>query len=346
MKNSRIQMKTNKKKRFKRNIFMFITTIFLVIGGVAAYFIYETVRAANEAYTEMDRGNKSKLREYEITMGKDPFSVLILGIEDYSSGGANGRTDSMMVATLNPDTQSMKLLSIPRDTRVYFPTLDRYSKINHANAYGGKDMTIDRVEELLGIPIDYVVSVNFEGFKNIIDIIGGVTVEVPFNFSEKSDESKKMIYFTEGEMNLDGEEALAYARMRKQDPRGDHGRSARQRQIMMAAVDQLIAPQNLLKIDRISRELGQNIETNIRITDGLGLTRVYTDFDSNNIESLAIKGSDEYIGGISYFVPTEEGIAEVQSILKSHLGMNSLTTGKNDTLESTTSEAENQVNTP
>ena len=325
---------------------MFITTFFLVIGGVAAYFIYETVRAANEAYTEMDRGNKSKLREYEITMGKDPFSVLILGIEDYSSGGANGRTDSMMVATLNPETQSMKLLSIPRDTRVYFPTLDRYSKINHANAYGGKDMTIDRVEELLGIPIDYVVSVNFEGFKNIIDIIGGVTVEVPFDFSEKSDESKKMIYFTEGEMNLDGEEALAYARMRKKDPRGDHGRSERQRQIMMAAVDQLISPQNLLKIDRISRELGQNIETNIRITDGLGLTRVYTDFDSNNIESLSIKGADEYIGGISYFVPSEEGIAEVQSILKTHLGMNSLTTGTNDTLESTTSEAENQVNTP
>ncbi|AST93354.1 MULTISPECIES: LCP family protein [Sutcliffiella] len=321
-KNSRVSMKKTKKSRKKRTILVTILTLFLIVGGYAGYLVYETVRAANDAYTEIDRGNKSKLRETEITMGKDPFSVLLMGIEDYSTGGTNGRTDTLMLATFNPDTQTMKLLSIPRDTRVFFPDRNYYSKINHAHAYGGKEMTIDRIEELLGVPVDYFATVNFDGFKNIIDIVGGVTVDVPFSFSERSDTRPRYdIHFTEGEMTLGGEEALAYARMRKKDPRGDFGRNDRQKQIVEATINELTSPQNLLRIDRIARELGQNIETNVRITDAIGLTSVYSNFNTSKIEQLSIKGTDDYINNIYYFIPDEIALQEVQTELKVHLGI-------------------------
>lgn len=319
MVNSRIDNKKKKGKKLKRVLFIFLT-FFLVICAYGGYLVFEAVRAANEAYTEIDR-EKSQYRENEIQINKDPFSVLIMGIEDYSTGGQNGRTDTLIVATLNPEDQTMKLVSIPRDTRVYFPERGNYSKINHAHVYGGKELTIESVEQLLEVPIDYYTTVNFEGFRNVIDIIGGITVEVPFDFTEKSDIDNSVLYFTEGLMELDGEEALAYARMRKQDPRSDFGRNDRQKQIIESALDKLVSAQNIFKLDEIAREMGTNVETNIRVTEGIGLTRLYSDFNSSKIENLTLEGADDYIGGVYFFSPYEESIVEIRSLLKQHLGM-------------------------
>lgn len=122
-----------------------------------------------------------------------------------------------MVATFNPSDQTMKLLSIPRDTRVKIGDLGYKDKINHSYSEGGKELTIETVEGFLDIPIDYFVTVNFDGFISIVDLLGGVTVDVPFDFNDINAKWERF-YFTEGEMELDGEEALVYARMRKKDP--------------------------------------------------------------------------------------------------------------------------------
>ncbi|WP_339147873.1 MULTISPECIES: LCP family protein [unclassified Sutcliffiella] len=317
MVNSRYEKKKRKGRRLKRVLFVFLT-LFLAVVAYGGYLFYETYRAANEAYTELDR-DKSKYRDKEVEMNKDPFSVLIMGIEDYSTGGENGRTDTLMVATLNPKDKTMKLLSIPRDTQVYYEHLGYYSKINHANAYGGKEMTIEKVEELLEVPIDYYTTVNFEGFKNVIDIVGGVEVEVPFDFTEKSDVDSSRIYFKEGPMKLNGEEALAYARMRKQDPRGDFGRNDRQKQIIQAAMSEILSPSNLLKVDNIAKEMGTNVQTNIRVSEGIGLSKLYSGFNSSKMENLILEGADDNSSGIYYFIPYEESIIEVRSALKKHL---------------------------
>jgi LCP family protein required for cell wall assembly len=275
--------------------------------------------AANNSYSALDRGEKSKLRETSVKVNEDPFSILLMGVEDYSSGGDNGRTDTLIVLTVNPELQTIKMVSIPRDTRVTIPEEDKTTKINHAYVYGGKELTIETTEDLMEIPIDYYAQVSFQAFKSIVDELNGVTVNVPFDFYENSDENGERIYFEEGKAVLDGEEALAYARMRKRDPRGDFGRNERQQEIITAIMAKATSPANLFKIDEVATHIGDNVETNFRISDALALQQKYPNINAKSIEKLAIEGSDEYIGGIYYFVPDEEELDEVKTELKTHL---------------------------
>ncbi|MBD1381379.1 LCP family protein [Metabacillus arenae] len=334
---NRQELKVEKKRRRKkkrpvlRRLLLITVILFFIVGGYASYLVYKTIQAANESYTELERGEKSKLREAAVTAGKDPISILLMGVEDYSSGGENGRTDSLIVATVNPDTKDMKLISIPRDTRVYIEEADKEDKINHAYVYGKKEATINAVENLLEIPIDYYATVNFNGFKEVVDEIGGVTVDVPFNFWEKSDENNQRIYFEEGKMKLNGEEALAYARMRKRDPRGDFGRNDRQKQIIEASIDKIMSPNNLLKLDEVAEHVGKNVETNLRISEALAIQQRYGGFNSSSIDQLTIEGQDEYVGGVYYFSPDEEKLKELKTELNNHLEHTSSLADSNQT---------------
>lgn len=315
---------TRQKRKKKKSIFRKILLLLLLIAiGCAIYFgymFYKTYQAANESYQELERGEKSNLREEAVQLSNDPVSILFIGVENYSSGNAGGRTDSILVGTFNPDDQTMKLLSIPRDARVEIPGKERKAKINSAYGSGGIETTIETVENLLDIPIDYYATVNFNGFKEIIDEVGGVKVEVPFDFWEYTDNHpREKVYFKEGPMSLDGEEALAYARMRKRDPRGDFGRNDRQKQIVMSTIDSLFKPNNLLKIDDVSKHIGENVETNIRVSEGLAFANKYKNFNSKDIDQITLEGTDSTIGGAYYFIPGEESLQEVQTELKQHL---------------------------
>lgn len=324
----KVTNKRNRKSLLKRFLLLFLI-LFIGIGGFASYLAYSAFKAAEASYSELERGEKSNLREEVVIVSKDPISILLMGIEDYSSEGV-GRTDSLIVATLNPKDQTMKLLSIPRDTQVEIPGRIKLDKINHAYAFGGKELTINSVENLLDIPIDYYATVSFKGFKDIVDEIGGVTVDVPFNFWEKSDINNKRIDFTEGEMSLDGEESLAYARMRKQDPRGDFGRNDRQKQIITASIEKILTPNNLLKLDNIATHIGENVETNLKVTDALAMQKNYSNFNSAKIESISIKGEDIYLNDIYYFQPDEGSLTELKVMLKDHLDPNAASAKENE----------------
>jgi len=310
--------KKKKKKSLLKKVLMLFTLVFLIVGGYAGFLFYKTYQAS---YDDIGR-DKSDLRDEAVSISNDPVSVLLMGVEDYSSGGKGGRSDTLMLATFNPKDKTMKLLSIPRDTRVWIPEKEVYTKINHAYAHGGKELTIKTVEEFLNIPIDYYVTVNFEGFKNIIDILGGIEVNVPFDFTQNSDDrvAEKLV-FKEGPMALDGRYALAYARMRLEDPRGDLGRNERQKEVVMAIIDKLTSASTLLKVDKLAEEIGKNIETNMKISEALGFYKKYSDFNTSNIEQVTLIGSPQYIGGISYYIVDEEGLADLQNALKQHLGL-------------------------
>ncbi|WP_121663646.1 LCP family protein [Metabacillus litoralis] len=311
--------KVKKKKSFLKRILLFLLLVLLGVGGYTGYTIYKTYAAANQSYSELERGEKSERRETAVKVNEDPFSILLMGVEDYSSGGENGRTDTLIVVTVNPTLQTIKMLSIPRDTFVTLPEDGSETKINHAYAFGGKELTIETTEELLDIPIDYYATVSFQAFKSIVDELDGVTVDVPFDFYENSDEDGKRIYFEEGPAELDGEEALAYARMRKRDPRGDFGRNDRQKEIITAIIDKATSPANLFKIDELAMHIGDNVETNFRISQAIALQQKYPNINGDNIEKLTIEGSDEYINDIYYFIPDEEMLEEVQLELQTHL---------------------------
>lgn len=308
-----------KKKRRLKKIPVIITVIVLIFVGYGSYLAYQTLQAASDSYDDLGR-EKSELRDKEVTISNDPVSILIMGVEDYASEYDRGRTDTLMVATFNPDDKRLQLLSIPRDTKVEIVGKDMVDKINHAYAYGGKEMTIETVENFLDIPIDYYATVNFEAFKNIVDILGGITVDVPFDFEQNSDDRvAEKLQFYEGEMELDGRHALAYARMRMSDPLGDIGRNQRQQQVIKAIIDKALSPGTVTKIDDLVNEVGRNVETNMRISEGLAFLKKYSDFDVSNIEQIKLETHSEMINGIDYQVPNYDSLEEVKYKLKAHL---------------------------
>ncbi|MEH7384295.1 LCP family protein [Bacillus sp. JJ1521] len=342
-KKNRSAIKNRRKKIKRRRILSVFLFLLLIIGSIVGYIFYQTYNAASESYTEIENrtDGKSKLREEPVQISTDPVSILLLGIEDYSDEFDKGRSDTLMVATFNPSQGNMKLLSIPRDTLVKIPGRKNRDKINHSFSYGGKELTIETVEDFLDIPIDYFVTVNFQGFINIVDELGGVNVEVPFDFSDINNKWDRF-YFKEGKMHLDGEEALVYARMRKYDPRGDFGRNDRQKQIVMSVIDKLSTPKTLLKIDDIGAEIGRNVETNLRIREALAFRKKYSDFNSTKIETLNITGYDKYINDVYYFEPDDENIATIKEELQNHLHGNQMANSSENESGFTTENGNNE----
>jgi polyisoprenyl-teichoic acid--peptidoglycan teichoic acid transferase len=317
----KLKKRKKRKKRFIKLLLSMVLMILLVILSYTGYVGYKTYKAANNSYSDLGNEDKtSSLRNAPVHISKDPISILIMGIENYSGKGDKGRSDSLIIATFNPKDESMKMLSIPRDTKVYIPALNRRDKINHAYAYGGKKATIETVEQFLNIPIDYYVKINFKGFINIIDELGGVTVNVPFDFYDINSHWEKF-YFKKGKMKLDGEAALVYARMRKKDPRGDFGRNERQQQIVRAVIDKILSPSIIFKIDDIAEEIGRNIETNMSIGEALAFRKKYSDFNSSHIQTLKIEGQDEYVNGVYYFIPDDDDMRKVRKQLREHLNL-------------------------
>ncbi|GAK01585.1 cell envelope-associated transcriptional attenuator LytR-CpsA-Psr [Geomicrobium sp. JCM 19055] len=155
----------------------------------------------------------------------DPLSFLLLGTDDREEDSVSGRTDTMIVITVNPEEESMKMLSLSRDTRTEIVGRGELDKINHAHAIGGLEMAKHSVEKFLGIPIDYVATINMNGFKDLVDAVGGVSVTNDLAFE------MDWYQFNERELVLEGEEALAYVRMLYDDPQ-DCGRNNRQRDVI------------------------------------------------------------------------------------------------------------------
>ncbi|EOP34901.1 LytR family transcriptional regulator [Bacillus toyonensis] len=312
-----LQNRRIKKKR-RRKLFYFF--IFAFLFGSVGVYILNSYTSLMGMYSGFSR-EKSDLRTKDVEITKEPFTILIMGIEDYATDGQNGRTDSLMFATVNPKTQRISLMSIPRDSRVPIFGKDKEDKINAAHAYGGEQMAIKTVEGFLKVPVDHYIKIDFQGFKGIVDAVGGVTVDVPFDFWERSDvDYYKKIQFKQGQQNLNGEEALAYVRMRKQDPNGDYGRAARQRQLLAAVAQKLNSASTVFKIKDLTTVVGKYIKTDIPISDGLALYNKLSGFDPSTIQTLKLEGEDKKIGGIYYFLPDPIGVETVRNEIEKELG--------------------------
>jgi LCP family protein required for cell wall assembly len=324
----KIVRKKRKKKRHPiLKFFLFIVILAIVVIG------YKAARA----YIELNKATQgekihSNIRTQNVAVSKDPFSILFLGIENYSTGGKGGRTDSMILVTVNPKTKSIQKMSIPRDTYVEIPGRMNKTKINGAYAYGGLQLTVNTVEKFLSVPVDYYVTVDFNGFKNIVDEVGGIDVNVPFDFWEHTDtKPRRTVYFHKGVQHLNGTQALAYSRMRKRDPRGDFGREDRQQQVMLAIINKLKSPETILKIDNYASVFSQNVKTNMSMTEGLSLFNSMKDVSAQSIETLKLKGKDDYINGTYYYVPDEMSVNDITSRMKVNLDLDKSPTNSTNT---------------
>src|SRR4051794_3487651 len=166
----RAESRKKKKKRKTLKIISIIFFILLIGGGVYASMVYNSLKDAVQQMQGTE--HKSEKREAAITFkNQDPFSILLLGVDERKND--KGRSDTMIVMTVNPTKQSINMLSLPRDTRTEIVGHGTMDKINHAYAYGGIPMAINTVEAFLDIPIDYYAKMNMEGFQDIVDAVGG-----------------------------------------------------------------------------------------------------------------------------------------------------------------------------
>ncbi|WP_083806891.1 LCP family glycopolymer transferase [Carnobacterium sp. 17-4] len=321
MSQSRSEMRGNssnkpKKKRKGLKIFLIIVLVVFIALGVFVWKIYSDVAGTTEKIykdveTEEVRGSTVDISK------KEPFSILMLGVDTGDLGRTEqGRSDTMMVMTVNPTTNKATMVSIPRDTRTEIVGHGTTDKINHAYAFGGTSMSVNTVQNMLDIPIDYYVEVNMKGLQDIVDAVGGVQVTSPLTFSYEG------YNFTEGEsISLDGKTALAYSRMRYEDPNGDYGRQERQRQVIQATLEKVASLSTISNYQDILGSLENNMQTNLEFND---MVKIFNNYRSaaGNIEQVQLKAEGTTIDGIYYGIVSDEEMSRVSGILKEQLKLN------------------------
>ncbi|MBU8566626.1 LCP family protein [Virgibacillus pantothenticus] len=318
------RIKKRKKRSKKKLLFFLIIPLSLLLVATVSYgaHVYNTAQeAANKSFEKVGRdGEKSALRDESVTPIDDNVSVLIIGVDDSETRHeGSGRSDALMLATFNKQEKDVNILSIPRDSYVNVPDYG-YTKINHAHAYGGPSKTIDTVESFLNVPVDYYVRLNFEAFIEIVDTIGGIQYDVPFEMSElDSNDNKDAIHLMPGYQNLNGEEALALARTRKYD--NDFERGKRQQEIIKTIIKETASASSILKLDELINAVGDNMSTNLTFDEmksfmSYGLN---TDLAINtiNIDGQGGKMPD----GIWYYQVDEQSRMEVENKLREHLDL-------------------------
>ncbi|WP_404347909.1 LytR family transcriptional regulator [Sutcliffiella horikoshii] len=301
---------------FKKVWFKILVSILGIatIGvGIFAFSVYKSLEdAASSMHTPIDRSNSEKRVKEVDFKEKDPLSFLILGVDERP--GDKGRSDSMIVLTVNPNKKSIQMVSIPRDTRTEIVGKGFDDKINHAYAFGGPEMSIATVENFLDIPIDYFVQVNMESFKDMVDALGGVTINNKLEFNQSGH------HFPVGEIELNGDEALSFARMRSVD--SDFGRQQRQRDVIQAIINEGASISSVTKFDDILDILGNNVRTNLTFDEMVDIQANYKDA-RHDLSQHQVNGSGTRIDNIYYLIVGEEDRLDLSTLLKEHLELDS-----------------------
>lgn len=295
-------------QRFLKVFFILILFVGLAGLGYAAYTAYTIKDVAKKSYKQLDRGKKSELREQQVTLKDDPVTILLMGVDDYEKND-KGRTDTLMLFALNPKTKEVSMLSIPRDTRTFLKKVQRKDKINAAYAYDNEQGTVEAVQSLLDVPVDYYIKTGVQGFQKVIDELGGITVNVPFDFKQP-DLKNNYVRFYKGKMTLNGSESLAFVRMRYDDPEGDFGREKRQQEVIKALADKAVSLNTLTKANSVIRTLGSHVTTNLELNELLGLRTFYNEIKNKDFNRLELKGEGATINRIWYFVPDQQSIKD------------------------------------
>ncbi|KRN57162.1 LCP family glycopolymer transferase [Carnobacterium divergens] len=306
-------------KKIKKISFSVISILLIGLIGYFTYFALATNQVLNDIQGEPLTATETNPRSVPVKLkNKDSFSVLLLGVDERLED--SGRSDSMLVATVNPKLGNVKLISIPRDTLVSISSKGK-DKINAAYAYGGITLAVKTIEEFLDIPINYYAKINMEGLIDLVDAVNGIEVNNKYSFELEG------ISIDKGTQTIDGTKALQYARMRKQDPAGDFGRQERQKEVIQKVVEKGLSITSLTNFNSIFQAVGKNVETNFTGSELWDLLNNYSSV-AKNIETLNLEGKDSYLYYIpSYgqevyvWEPTNESLSSIQQELQLHLNL-------------------------
>lgn len=310
----------NSEDIMKKWMKIFIITIALIlvcIAGIATKIYYDLSKTSEQTFFDVsnERTAENSRKGFLSLYDETPFSIALLGIDTQDFSENTGRSDTIVVATLNPRRKEVQILSIPRDTYVTIIGREGKDKINHAYAYGGAGMTLSTLENYLEVPMDHYVSLDMTGLSQLVDIIDGVMV------NNKTEFTYQGVTFPKGPQVLYGKSALIYSRMKKDDPLGDYGRQYRQRELILGIAKKLFNIKNLLHYQKMLTVLDKNMRTDLTFLDMKTIVLKYRP-SFHKVSDLQLEGTERMIEGISYQeVSTEERTGKIK-LLKENLEVN------------------------
>lgn len=345
--------KKNKKTKRWKKVLLVILLILLIAGGVFAYKVYKNGGGVSGMLATMvghDENTKKNLPE---------LKVLLLGISTDQAGVE--LTDTIMVASYNPKTPKASLLSIPRDTYTgnYPSKATAYEKINAL--YGRKsrpDETLEAVNKITGLGIEYYVVIRTEALIELVDAIGGVTFYVPKDMNYDDPTQDLHIHLEEGEQLLDGDKAEQLLRYRHDNPdkygnmetysdeygNNDTGRMRTQREFIMAAIKQTAKPENIFKIGEILDVAERNVQTNIDFNVAKDYIPYIVEFNTENIITGTLPGenTDQNSSGTWVFIYDED---ETEKLVQEMFYDRDLEQETTENEENSTNNTTNNTNT-
>ena len=316
-------MQKHKKKHTLRNSFLIV--LLLMIFGGAAYGMTTYRGVKNSINSAFKPSGITKQRDVTSELKKKkPISILLMGTDTGALGrDYKGRTDSMMVLTLNPNTNKTSVTSIPRDTAVNIPGFAKESpaKINAAYSFGQTKTAITTVQQMLNIPIDFYALINMGGMEKVIDQADGVDVTPTLSFDYegyKFEKGKKT--------HMDGKKALAYSRMRYDDPDGDYGRQKRQREVFTAIIKKSSSIKSLMDQNFI-KSLADQTQTDLTFED---LTIIAKDYNSTrkNTVQTHLQGNGAQVDNQSMELVKTSELQRVTDFIRKNLDLPEDNTGK------------------
>ncbi|MCE6986932.1 LCP family protein [Streptococcus suis] len=272
--------------------------------------------------------------EKEITPidATEPLTILLMGVDmDQATRGGDwegGRSDSMILVTVNPKTKETNMMSLTRDIMVEIAEANGESsgtveKLNHSYSYGQAPMAIATIEKMMDINIDRYIEINMDGLIELVDAVGGIevnnTLGFPISISEHEPAYTSIVQ--PGKQLVNGDQALVYARMRYDDPEGDIGRQRRQREVITAIIKKLLQLDGLTQYKKILTAISNNMRTNIEISPATIPSLLGYKDSVSKLNSYQLRGVDQMVDEIYYQLPTSTHLLEMQNILKKSIGL-------------------------
>lgn len=343
--NNDMDKNTRVGKRKKRNkamrIFWSVLAVILVAIGGFALYEYNTVKnAADTAYKSGGLGDAENGSKNSVISNSKPIAILLMGTDTGALGRTyKGRTDSIMVAVLNPKTKKTTLVSFERDQQVDLPDYPEHSpsKLNAAYAYGNAKELAKVLKKYYNIPINAYVLINMGGLKTIVNKVGGVDIAPILSFSYEG------YTFTKGETtHMDGAKALAYSRMRYDDPEGDYGRQKRQRQVLSALLKKAESATTLLSSSFIS-SLSKQVQTDLTFSDMTSMAKSYL-AATKNLKTDYTHGTGYMQDGVSYQKISVSERQRISDLIRKAMGLKTKTVST-DSIDTSTSSSSSSSST-
>lgn len=311
-------------KRFAKIGLLLMSIVLMILPIVFGLMLYlETKGAINDSFLDSKK-SKSSLRDKPVDPSLDHVSVLFLGVDDSTSRREGGqkanqsRTDAMIYTTFNREKKQIRMVSIPRDTLSYIPAVKYYDKITHAHAIDGPEGSMESVESTLNVPVDYYARINMEAFVEVVNELGGIEYNVPFDLNEPNTEDKGRIKVKKGKRNLSGDEALAVVRSRKQD--SDLERGKRQMEMIKAIIKKAQETNSINKLDDLVKIVGKNAKHNFSFEDIQNLATTYSS-SKVKIKTEQVTGTDANFNGVYFFNPDLDNLLELSNKLRKDLNL-------------------------